>query len=659
MRRSGRVRACGLAATLAAVAIAWAPPVAQAVPGAEGRVTLLPRAQVLDTRDLAGPKPTTVTTPIDGIVQVTVVDPTADGTLTVHPCGSAPGAIPLLRFEAGETAETKIHALNSCLTSTTPAHFVVDRVGTISATPVAGALQYVPIASSLLVFDDTIATTAGASVVRPITLPAAPADAQGAVLKIEILAASGAGAVAVGACTGARADVTWSSDDTEGNAIAYVPIGGGAPCVTAYGGSPLVHVSLFGWLETEGPMTDRLPPLMRFDYDEVFAPGFRPLTPNRLLDTRIQFAGGAPRPLADGETYTLTIPQATANTRSVVLNVTAVSPSAEGFVTAYPCDETRPTASNLNFVAGETVPNLVTVKLSGADTVCLFTQRSTHLLADISGTFEYDGGFGAQPITPNRLLDTRIGTGAPLGKVVGGQTVVLQVANRGGVPATGALAATLNVTVVEPELEGFITVFPCDQPQPVVSNLNYVAGQTVPNLVSVGLSASGTVCLFAQRTTHLIADVTTWFGPTQQDGFIELTPNRLLDTRVPTGVPVAAKVPAGGIVRLPVAAAGAWTAVTMNVTIVDPAVDGFATVFPCDQTLPTASNLNYTPREVVANLVTVSTSADGAVCFFAQRETHLVADLAGFFSEASFLFGVPRLVEFPLVGGSGSGTSGA
>lgn len=49
------------------------------------------------------------------------------------------------------------------------------------------------------------------------------------------------------------------------------------------------------------------------------------------------------------------------------------------------CGSARPTASNLNVLANETKPNLVTVKVGSNGTVCLFTQSGTHLIADIAG----------------------------------------------------------------------------------------------------------------------------------------------------------------------------------------------------------------------------------------------------------------------------------
>jgi hypothetical protein len=44
-----------------------------------------------------------------------------------------------------------------------------------------------------------------------------------------------------------------------------------------------------------------------------------------------------------------------------------------------------------------------------------------------------------------------------------------------------------------------------------VSNLNFQAGDTVPNLVSVRLSAAGTVCIFADAATDVLADVAGFF----------------------------------------------------------------------------------------------------------------------------------------------------
>ena len=59
---------------------------------------------------------------------------------------------------------------------------------------------------------------------------------------------------------------------------------------------------------------------------------------------------------------------------------------------------------------------------------------------------------------------------------------------------------------------GWITVFPTGAPLPTASNLNYVAGQTVPNLVVARVGAGGQVTLYAHQGTHLLVDVVAYFN---------------------------------------------------------------------------------------------------------------------------------------------------
>ena len=103
---------------------------------------------------------------------------------------------------------------------------------------------------------------------------------------------------------------------------------------------------------------------------------------------------------------------------AVVLNVTVTQPSAQGHITVYPDGTTLPTASNLNFSPGETVPNLVIAPVGSDGKVDLNNGSSgtVELIADVSGYFS-GGGTAADgaftPVAPTRLLDTRNGTGAP------------------------------------------------------------------------------------------------------------------------------------------------------------------------------------------------------------------------------------------------------
>ena len=118
------------------------------------------------------------------------------------------------------------------------------------------------------------------------------------------------------------------------------------------------------------------------------------------------------------------------------------------------------------------------------------------------------------PVSPSRILDTRAGVGAPAAPLGAGATMNLQVTGRGGVPAVGVSAVVMNVTVTGPTAFSYLTVFPAGEALPLAANLNFVPGQTVPNLVTAKLGANGQASIYnAAGTTHIVADVAGWYGP--------------------------------------------------------------------------------------------------------------------------------------------------
>ena len=120
-------------------------------------------------------------------------------------------------------------------------------------------------------------------------------------------------------------------------------------------------------------------------------------------------------------------------------------------------------------------------------------------------------------MSPVRILDTRNGTGG-FGVPVGpNATIALQVAGVGGVPSMAASvppkAVVLNVTVTGPTTGSYLTVWPDAIGRPVSSDLNFVQGATVPNLVVVQIGANGKVDFYnAAGSVNVIADVMGWFG---------------------------------------------------------------------------------------------------------------------------------------------------
>ncbi len=253
--------------------------------------------------------------------------------------------------------------------------------------------------------------------------------------------------------------------------------------------------------------------------------GFTPLAvPQRLVDTRPDGTTIDGAEQRAGSLKGGTVREVTVNGRAGVpgtastaaLNVTVTGPVASGFLTVFPCGSPQPLASNLNFVAGQTVPNFVVAKVGTGGKVCVVGNVATDIIVDVAGYFGATDGL--TPLAaPQRLVDTRpdgtTADGAEQrgGAVLGGSVREVTVRGRAGVPI-GAVSAALNVTATGPVASGFLTVFPCGSPQPLASNLNFVAGQTVPNSVVSKLGTSGKVCVFTNVTTDVVVDVAGYFS---------------------------------------------------------------------------------------------------------------------------------------------------
>ncbi|WP_327375703.1 hypothetical protein OG393_18150 [Streptomyces sp. NBC_01216] len=353
---------------------------------------------------------------------------------------------------------------------------------------------------------------------------------------------------------------------------------------------------------------------------------YTPVTPTRLMDTRSGLGVPQERVPAGGTVVLQVAGKAgvpTEGLTAVVLNVTATDPTEPSFVSVYPHDTRRTSASNLNFAAGRTAANLVTVPVVNGWVEFYNKNGSVHLLADVAGYYtEGTSGSEYQPVTPKRLMDTRDGTGVPKAKVGPGGTVTLPVTE------PGVTAVALNVTATAPTATSFVSAYPYGTARPTVSNLNFTAGRTVPNLVIVPVKDGKVTFYNHTGTVDLIADVTGYYKDGEGSVFTGMQPKRLMDTRDGTGVPKA-KVGAGKTVSLEVG--DTYTAVVLNVTATDPTAAGFVSVYPYG-TQRAASNLNFTAGQTVPNLVIVPVK-DGKVTFYNHTGTvDLIADVTGYYT---------------------------
>src|SRR5262249_40655804 len=197
------------------------------------------------------------------------------------------------------------------------------------------------------------------------------------------------------------------------------------------------------------------------------------------------------------------------------------------------------------------------------------------------------------PLDGVRIFDSRTDPAGPLGP---DSTRLVQVTGMNGVPATGVSAVVLNVTATNTTAESFLAVWPPGVPRPLVSNLNWLPGATVANLVEVDLvtfqSVSSSVLLYnSQGQVDVVIDLQGYVGNSTNSSGADgrcnlLRPVRLLAPRNGLGPSVAGQplvlqvtgnqgVPASGV-----------SAVVLNVTVTNPTDDSFLTVWPSDAARP-------------------------------------------------------------------------
>ena len=241
------------------------------------------------------------------------------------------------------------------------------------------------------------------------------------------------------------------------------------------------------------------------------------------------------------------------------------------------------------------------------------------------------------PRSPARVLDTRIGLGRTAGRTAGNTTISLTLPS--GVVPDAAVAVALNVTVTDPLSPGFLTVFPGGTNRPGTSNLNATAaGETVANAVVSKVGPGRSLSIYAQPATHVVVDVTGYFLPTDAsaDGrFISVEPNRVMDTRSGARPGAGSQLDLTVVGRGGVPATGV-EAVALIVTITEPSAPGFVTVWPTGQARPIASTVNPTyAGDIRSNLAIVPIGSGGSVSLYTLNPTHIVVDVAGYFTDGT------------------------
>jgi hypothetical protein len=263
---------------------------------------------------------------------------------------------------------------------------------------------------------------------------------------------------------------------------------GGAICVTSSITTDIV-VDLQGWYPVQ---TD-----------------FKPINPVRLGDSRL--GQGFSAHLVPGQIASLQVAGRSGvadDATAAAINMTATNSAATGFVTAFPCGVDRPLASNLNTWPGHAIANLAITSIGANKSICFVSSVETDLVVDLQGWYPLSTTY--RSMRPARLADSRVTAGA----ISPFEVRAVRVTGTAGVPVD-ATSVVVNVTAVDAASAAFVTVYPCGQPRPIVSNNNTSPDRIVASLAVVPVGADGTICITSNTTVHIVVDIQGWHRETR------------------------------------------------------------------------------------------------------------------------------------------------
>lgn len=251
------------------------------------------------------------------------------------------------------------------------------------------------------------------------------------------------------------------------------------------------------------------------------------------------------------------------------------------------------------------------------------------------------------PTEPARFVDTRAlgetidDMNEATGKFAAGEQRPITFAGRGDVPAD-AVGVIANITAINTVGTGFITAHACENPLPNAASLNYTGGVNLGNEIILGLNGNGDACIYTSGPIDLTVDVVGYISA--DSPYTPIVPARYADTR-PNSTTFDGAVQAGGApgaigtLTVPIAGRGNVpadaVAVTMYLSAVTPAGNGFVTVWDCDGPAPLASSLNHVDGVNRGNEIIADIGPGGDVCLFTTANTHVTVDVVGFIPEGT------------------------
>lgn len=264
---------------------------------------------------------------------------------------------------------------------------------------------------------------------------------------------------------------------------------------------------------------------------------FRPLMSARILDTRTGV--GAPAGRLVGGTPPLTLQVAgrgnvpSSGVSAVVLQVTAVAPSANSYLAVCPHGADCSQVSSVIFPAGYNVGGRVIVGLGSGQVDIYQSVGDSDVVADVNGYFTGPGANAGGlfvPIQPVRVLDSRSGLGHT-GRWASGQGSAVPISGPPANLPAGSSAAMLNLTSVNATSGTFLTTYPTGNHRTLSSDVNVSPGPAQPNLTVAKLGGDGSVIIYnGSASADVLADVVGYFTAAPVPGTVPSAPQNLISS---------------------------------------------------------------------------------------------------------------------------------
>lgn len=295
--------------------------------------------------------------------------------------------------------------------------------------------------------------------------------------------------------------------------------------------------------------------------------------------------------------------------QTVFGTLSAVSPQANGYLTAWTCGEPKPVTSSLNYQTNRTTPNTIAVKADANGDICVATTATTHILFD-----QVAETSAVTATNPERIRDT-------------GEDTLQSEGREGLVPARGTIEVATGepnslvmgvLTVSSPQANGFTSARPCSEAPTDASLNNYVTMRDNANFAAIRTDAEGKFCVTTTAAARLVWDQSV--ATTEIAGH---TPVRVADSRGGT-IPAQPPVPAGSVWQIDVGYPG--QTLMGNLTVASPDRNMITTLYPCAPTRPDASHNYVYTMETMPTFGLVQANAEGKVCVYTSATTHLIWD---------------------------------